>query len=141
MLWFRSNKDRVKQWVGAAPPVDNRAIEWHRHYPLPGYRTSTVYIRVALSEAAYRAWLAAAGLTVGSGPDSAHWYLLPAKWRAEPDADVPWWQPTITNPDTVATRAHGDGGWLIAKHEDGFAYIRIYDPHNPPDRAPDAPPT
>jgi hypothetical protein len=123
------NKQLIHKLLGVdLESIDDTDIDLHQEQPNPMWKPHTTYMRLRITPQDYDELVEALDLTpIAATP---YHFLLPGKWKLPEVVKIDWWTPTLDTPQSTAARAFGDAdraGWILAKYEDGYAYLRIYD--------------
>jgi hypothetical protein len=124
-----SKRKQIEKWFGISLPETIREsdIELHQDQPDPAWKPHTVYIRIHTAPQTYETLVQALALEPIENSD--YRFLLPGKWKLPQVLTLDWWTPTLETPPNTAARAFGDkegAGWILAKYENGYAYLRSY---------------
>lgn len=116
----------VEKVLGVKLPQSVSEAQTFVHKPSALEADFTAYIRLKLPEDAYNDLKENLGLQPIKQTEYA--LLLPGKWKLGSGVRLDWWKPTADIPDNGGAIAFGTGGWIIAKYEAGYAYLRVHDP-------------
>lgn len=118
---------QIEAWFGIDLPdaIDESDIELHLHQVNPAWKPDTLYIRLHVTPQNYEGLVEA--LSLEPIETSDYRILLPGKWKLPEVLKLDWWTPTAETPPNTTARAFGEGaGWILAKYEDGYVYLRSY---------------
>ena len=129
VLELNPTRRRVQELLGMTLPESVDDVRYYKYQPNSEITYYTVYIRFRIPKDEYMDLMRQMNMTFYTGVDTPYWYLFPGKWKTSRSAVSDWWNPTLeTLRNNTATRQYGSDGWIIAKHENGYAYIRIFVP-------------
>ena len=122
-------RQQFEKWFGVSLPdaIHESDIELHQHQVNPAWKPDTLYARLHTTRQNYDALAEALGLEPIENSD--YRFLLPGKWKLPQVLKLDWWTPTFETPQSTTARPFGDkegAGWILAKYEDGYAYLRSY---------------
>lgn len=130
------NRYRVQKLLGILLPESADDIRYHKDQPNWAWNYYTVYIRLSIPENEYMDLMQQMEMNFYTDATTPYSYLFPGKWKTPSHLTLDWWKPTLETPkNNAATRQygsatlpHGSPGWIIAKHEHGYAYIQVFVP-------------
>jgi hypothetical protein len=125
---FLSKRQKVQDLLGTALPQQIDDLQYFKHQKSSFYRSYTAYIRFHSSEEAYTDLMQRMGMNFYQGGENRLLYLLPGQWKPESDVNLDWWNLSLDIPENTATRDLGINGWIIAKYENGYTFIKLHDP-------------
>jgi hypothetical protein len=125
---FSSNRQRVQDLLGTTLPQQIDNLQYFKHKKSSFYRSYTAYIRFRSSEDAYTDLMQRMKMNFYEGGENRLLYLLPGQWKPESDVDLDWWNLSLDIPENTATRDLSVNGWIIAKYENGYTFIKLHDP-------------
>jgi hypothetical protein len=120
---------RVQNLLAVKLPESVNEVRYYKDQPNSEINHYTVYIRFRISEDEYMALMQQMNMTFYAGATTPYSYLFPGHWKAS-RITVDWWNLTLETPrNNTVTRQYGSAGWIIAKYENGYAYIKVFAPN------------
>lgn len=120
--WFQ--RRAVHKLIGVALPDDTQDLHYAKFKIstfLAGYE-AYIKFKTSLQSFLDLARRANFDLYETTGPNT----YLPAPWRQAPEhPHLPWWDPTQETPPESASTTFGADGWIVAKYENGYAFMTI----------------
>lgn len=109
----------IEKLLGAALPAEATDVSFYDHHPSSELSFHTAYIKFRVSKEQFTEWTR--GLHAAAG-DAENKPYLPVSWAVELGVQLDWWDPGADTPPDAVARSFGANGWLVAKHERGWAY-------------------
>lgn len=129
VLELNPTRRYVQNLLGVTLPESVDDVRYYKDQPNWEYNYYTVYIRFRIPEDEYMNLIRQMNMTFYMGATTPYSYLFPGQWKASSRVTVDWWDPTLETPkNNTATRQYGSNGWIIAKHENGYAYFEVFVP-------------
>jgi hypothetical protein len=116
-----NHRDRVQKLLQVDLPTEAADLHVYDFQPDSDLSYHTTYVKFRIEKAGFGELMSR--LQAKTGDDDVGRRYLPAAWHTPQNLELDWWNPSADTPPDAAAKAFGFNGWLVAKYEQGWAYL------------------
>jgi hypothetical protein len=130
--WVFTSRDRksAERLLGAPLPPGAHDVYFYRYQhggEFDDVDKYSAYLKFRALHADYLDFMRRLRIAVYPGSTPGLRARLPGHWKLAPGLHLDWWDPTLEIPDDTGFSSFGVNGFIVAKHERGFVYLKASD--------------